>query len=196
MKEEKDGAAGDTGDAGAPVVSITEDMCTTTYTSQCVLRMARFLVGLIVPLLAGCVTQTSVDGFQIPAQARESGTFFVQHQPKDERQINRLIENAMRVRGLDASTSTTESRDYVVSYIDLWQWDMRTYLIDFRVDVRDTHTNVLVGTARSFQTSLSAMGQSYQEIIESTVEVLLDGMGPRLEKQAETRERNKRRRRR
>jgi hypothetical protein len=83
-----------------------------------------------------------------------------------------LIE-ILRARGLDAVSSPVEAPDYVISYIDRWSWDMRMYLIDFRVDVRDYGTNVLVATARSVQDSLGALGRTHRSVIESVVEILL-----------------------
>ncbi|MCH7549985.1 MAG: 50S ribosomal protein L22 [Candidatus Krumholzibacteriota bacterium] len=66
----------------------------------------------------------------------------------------------------------SESPDYVLNYIDKWYWDMRTYRVDFRVDVRDTETNMLVGSGRSFQASIDAMGHTYEEIVESALDIL------------------------
>lgn len=152
--------------------------------------MGRWLAVLIVPLLFGCVSFDSFDGFRMSREVRQSGTFFVEHQPNDSRRIDHVIRGALRSHGLEMSTSAEESHNYTVSYIDNWAWDMRTYMIDFRVDVRDAKTNVLVGTARSFQTSLSAMGHSYQEIVRKTIRALFYGA-----KASEPRKRRQSRRR-
>ena len=69
----------------------------------------------------------------------------------------------------------SEPADFVVTYIDRWFWDMRTYLIDFRIDVRDAESGRLLATARSYQSSLAAMGHTYQDVIRRTVEALVKG---------------------
>jgi hypothetical protein len=48
-------------------------------------------------------------------------------------------------------------------------------MVDFRVDVHDANTGVLLGTGRSFQTSLDAMGHTYQNIVENALRVALEG---------------------
>jgi hypothetical protein len=56
---------------------------------------------------------------------------------------------------------------------------MRMYLIDFRVDVRDPESDLLLATARSFQTSLAAMGHRHEEFVEEALTILLDGSDAR-----------------
>jgi hypothetical protein len=137
--------------------------------------MPRRLFALLAVLGAGCVSQSSLDGFPLPAEARQPGaTFAVRHQPQDQRGLDALIAQTLRARGLQVVPEDAHP-DYVVSYLDRWQWDMRMYLIDLRIDVRDADTNVLVATGRSYQTSLSAMGETHRSIVERTVGVLLGG---------------------
>lgn len=137
-------------------------------------------------LSLGCVSQSSLDGFGLPVGARRSGaTFAVLHQPQDERRLDRIIADSLRARGLDASADATDPTDYLVSYVDRWQWDMRMYLIDLRIDIRDAKTNVLLATGRSYQTSLAAMGETHQGIVERAVDVLVEGMdAPRARREA------------
>lgn len=144
----------------------------------------RRLLGVLATMLSfGCVSQSSLDGFRLPAEARRGGaTFAVLHQPADGRRLDRTIAESLKARGFGAAADETAPVDYVVSYLDRWQWDMRMYLIDLRIDVRDAKTNVLVATGRSYQTSLAAMGESHQSIVERTVDVLVEGMHARLRK--------------
>jgi hypothetical protein len=124
----------------------------------------------------GC--ETSLDGFPLPREARDRGaTFTVQHQVKDKRQLDRVIARRLQQRGLELVSSTADA-DYVVSYVDRWYWDMRNYLIDLRIDVRDAKTNVLVATGRSFQTSLGAMGETPETLIDRTLDVVVNGVSP------------------
>jgi len=101
--------------------------------------------------------------------------YFVQAHPGDTHDLDEVVADALVRHGLNATTAEPATYDYRVTYIDRWYWDMRMYLIDFRIDVRDAETNVLVATARSFQTSLAALGRRREDIIEDAVRVLLEG---------------------
>lgn len=132
---------------------------------------------VLVLLLSGCVSLSSLDGMPIPADAR-GATFVVQHQPADGRGLDETIVSALRAHGLEALSGryADAESEFVVTYIDRWYWDMRTYLIDLRIDVREADTGKLVATARSYQSSLAAMGNRYREIVRKVVDVLALGL--------------------
>jgi hypothetical protein len=136
------------------------------------------IAAALAVLLAGCASPASIDGIRLPREAREGAVFGVAHQPADERGLDRVIVQALRAHGLTAElqAQAPDPPDFVVSYIDRWFWDMRTYLIDLRIDVRRAGNEKLVATARSYQTSLAAMGKTYQEIVRKTVDVLVLGI--------------------
>jgi hypothetical protein len=93
----------------------------------------------------------------------------------------------LQARGLEAAVSPMESPDYVVSYVDKWYWDMRTYMIDFRVDIRNAETNELVATGRSFQTSVVDGRDTYDKIVEAALNTAL--VAPKTPKPAAKRRR-------
>ena len=62
-----------------------------------------------------------------------------------------------------------------MTYQDRWAWDMRTYLREINIVVRDQKTGAVVGQSRSYQDSMTSMGKTYQEIIERTDNQLFDG---------------------
>lgn len=142
-----------------------------------------FFLGLAL-LLVGCVSQSSLDRVQISAMDRQGAVFIVDHQPKDNRSIDSTIVEALQSHGIEAvkRNQATGVGDFVVSYIDRWHWDMRTYLIDLRIDVRRSESDQLVGSARSYQTSLAAMGNSYRDIVRTVVDVLLLGLPEKKER--------------
>jgi len=156
--------------------------------------MCRMALGLVTLLLAGCAL-SSLDGFPLPAEARRPDvTFAVHHQPEDQHRLDKMIVDALRGRGLNAVPADSEDAEFTVSYVDRWYWDMRLYLIDLRIDVREANTDVLVATARSYQSSLSAMGETHRSVVEQTVDVLVEGMDERLREREERRKQRKRRR--
>jgi len=138
--------------------------------------VANLLAILPVLGLMGCLSQSSLDGFALsPQYARTPAVFFVEKLAADQRGLDGIIVDELRRAGLDAVTNEPQHYDYLVTYEDHWYWDMRNYLIDMRIDVRDARTNVLVATGRSFQTSLSAMGETPESIIHKVVDVLIHG---------------------
>jgi hypothetical protein len=158
----------------------------------------RALLGLVVLLAAsGCASPSSLAGFHLPSEARQKGIVFsVKHQPKDERRLDKAIAAVLQSRGIDAVTDPEVPADYVVSYVDRWYWDMRMYLVDLRIDVREPENDVLVATGRSYQTSLAALGSSHQDIIEKVVDVIIEGIDARMAEQTKQREEQRRRRKR
>lgn len=132
---------------------------------------------ILAPLLLLSCSYAGIGGFAMTTDAQAEAAYFVEHQPKDTRALDEVLADDLRARGLRVVASKPDA-DYAVSYIDKWYWDMRMYMVDFRVDIRDARTNVLVGTGRSFQTSIDAMGHSYQEIMQSALSVALDGPQP------------------
>jgi len=151
--------------------------------------MKAHTAALVVPaVLALSCSYKSLHGFAQPELAERIGRFVVMHRSGDGRDIDQFLVSLLHAHGREAKgeVESMESPDYVVEYVDRWYWDMRTYMIDFRVDVRDAETGVLLGTSRSFQTSLDAMGRTYQEIVQSALDVALWGPREKAEKSAQT----------
>ncbi len=143
--------------------------------------MYRLLIVVLVPLLSGCLSQSSLDGMGMPAERIPDAVYYVEDHGKDTRGVSAAIVEALRKRGLTVVTEEPEAYDYHVTYVDRWYWDMRMYLIDVRIDIRDPTSNIMIATARSFQTSLAAMGRRHQDIVDRAVEVLLNGVSERAE---------------
>ena len=65
---------------------------------------------------------------------------YVVHQPKDKDQINVLIADNLRMRGVTATTGdgpAPANVDAVITYIDKWMWDITMYLLQLTVTVRE-----------------------------------------------------------
>ena len=133
--------------------------------------IARILrTGLVVAvaslLLAAC---QSVQGDRVSDAARAANApFFVEHQPKDPRHLDLQIGEALAARGVTV-TPRREEAAYVVTYEDRWSWDMRPFLRDLKIEVRDAKTGMVVGMGRSKQDSLSAMGKSFRDVIDRAI---------------------------
>jgi hypothetical protein len=130
-----------------------------------------FLIATFV-FLGACVGSTSGQ-ISIPQDQVEGSVFFVERHDKDGRDLASSIAEALRSRGLSASSGTSDQRpgdlDFVVTYVDRWNWDMRMYLSDLRIELRDPIDSSLMGYGQSSQSSLKAMGKSHDDVIAAAV---------------------------
>ena len=138
--------------------------------------MLRSILPSLVLLLASGCASTSGQPITV-ANGDTGGLYYVEHQVKDGRHLETLIAEVLRERGLRASSGEPadrpESAAYIVTYEDRWSWDMRMYLKDLRINVRDAETDEFLGYGRSKQDSLSAMGDSFRDIVVKAVDELL-----------------------
>lgn len=125
-------------------------------------------------LLSGCINTT--DGTVLNPEYR-SGKYFVERQPKDQRNLNNDIASELVKRGIQASAGEASDKpgdtDFIVSYIDRWYWDMRMYLIELRIEIRDKEAN-LVSYGESKQSSLAAMGKTHVDVINRALDEMLE----------------------
>lgn len=129
--------------------------------------MRRILALFLVLTMAAC-SRTS--GLPVaPAAYSNQQVWFVERHPRDGRDLAALIAEALKARGVNATSGPGVQRpgsiDLLVTYEDRWQWDMRMYLLDLRIDVRDPKTLAIVAYGQSFQDSLAAMGKSHRDIV-------------------------------
>ena len=123
--------------------------------------------------LSGCVT-THSGQLSIPPEVAEKGVYYVEQSEKDGRKLATIIAERMQARGLNATavTAAPPNAAYVVTYVDRWAWDMRMYLLDMRIELRDAKDRSLLGFGDSSQTSLAAMGKSYADVIDTALNEL------------------------
>lgn len=135
----------------------------------------RISLGLLALLLVGCVANTSGQ-LTLPKEQVQAGSYFVQRHEKDDRDLASTIAKAMQARGLQATAGTVAQRPaeaaYIVTYVDKWMWDMRMYLYDLRIDLRDARDQSILGYGQSMQSSLKAMGQTHEDIINRALDQL------------------------
>jgi hypothetical protein len=132
---------------------------------------------LFIGLMALACAGTSAE--PLSSAAREPGVvYFVENHGQDQRNLEQIIAGIIAARGIEVTAGGPGQRPpnatFIVTYEDRWGWDMRTFLRDIKIDVHEAKTGQVVGTSRSYQDSLSAMGQTYQEIIERTANGLFE----------------------
>lgn len=136
-------------------------------------HMRTFLVLCSLGLLvASC---SSIEGRRLIESARTpDALFFVEHQPRDGRHLEVKIAESLQAHGLKI-TPERDQADYVVTYKDRWMWDMRMYLRELSIDVVDARTDALVGSGRSRQDSLAALGKTHRDVIDRAVAAIFEG---------------------
>ena len=110
----------------------------------------------------------------------EGALFWVENHGRDSRNLEEIIANALRLRGLEASGGQQNARpadfDFLVTYVDRWSWDMRTFLAKITIKVEDATSGLIVATSESYQDSLNAMGKSFEDVVRNTTFLLFDGV--------------------
>ena len=101
---------------------------------------------------------------------------YVVHQPKDKDQINVLIADNLRLRGVTATTGdgpAPANVDAVITYIDKWMWDITMYLLQLTVTVRDPKTDYPMASANSLHGSLTRLSPT--EMVAETLNNIYNG---------------------
>jgi len=132
-------------------------------------------LGFLAILLVGCVGNTSGQ-LTLPKEQVQTGSYFVQRHDKDTRDLASTIAKSMQARGLNVTAGTAAERPaeaaYVVTYVDKWMWDMRMYLYDLRIELRDARDQSILGYGQSMQSSLKAMGQTHEDVVNRALDQL------------------------
>ena len=123
--------------------------------------------------LSGCIATRSGQ-LSVAPEVAGKGVYYVEQSEKDSRNLSELIAARMQARGLNAKAgpAAPPEANYVVTYVDRWAWDMRMYLRDMRIEVRDAKDRSIVGFGDSSQSSLAAMGKSFGDVIDIALDEL------------------------
>lgn len=112
--------------------------------------MFRLIVLLLAAtLLAGC---SSLSSHQNPTvDFSKFQRYYVERRLTDNHNLDQVIVNDLRRRGLEAScghlTMMPEKIDIIVGYDDRWTWDFKSYLIELNLTFREARSNKLISTA-------------------------------------------------
>lgn len=114
---------------------------------------------VILVALQGCATNRESASVAADVNIRTLKSIYVERSPQDERGLYIIIAEQLRKLGYTVSTGTASKppgpADGVLSYQAKWQWDMTMYLLELRVTVRRPDTDVLLGSASSYHTSMT-----------------------------------------
>lgn len=105
-----------------------------------------------VVLFSGC-SIVSQEAFVVVNKSHIN-SYFVEHQPNDKREINKLIEARIKKQGYIIANNRMDA-DIIVTYTDLWYWDITNYLINLRVIFRDSKDRYPTIVGNNLRTSLA-----------------------------------------
>ena len=99
-------------------------------------------------------------------------TFYVVHQPKDNRGLHQVISDKLVMKGFRSSAGpelpqSAYKADAVVTYVDRWMWDITLYLIELTVTLREPADQQPLAVGNSFHTSLTRL--SPEEMIDEVL---------------------------
>jgi hypothetical protein len=80
---------------------------------------------------------------------------YVEHRLTDDRRLDEMIAAELNRLGYEASfgplTMMPDGADAVLTYEDRWEWDFKSYLIEFNVEVRTARTKKKLADGRFYQ---------------------------------------------
>jgi len=126
--------------------------------------MYKILLPLIVSLaltITGCVVNKS-SGFQSKEfEARDIQSVYVAHQPKDTAHLNLLIKAELEEKGYVVETGAMDDMpkhiDGLVTYVDKWVWDFKSYMYELTILLKNPETKYPIALGHSLHGSLSKL---------------------------------------
>ena len=87
----------------------------------------------------------------------------------DGRGVDLLIANKLQSMGYSVTKglSTTSDADALVTYVDKWMWDMKMYMLELTITIRDPKTDFPLASGNSYHTSLTR--KSPEEMVDEVL---------------------------
>jgi hypothetical protein len=121
-------------------------------------RWYTLVLAFLAALFAGCSVTDLRSNVPQHANLEQYQSYYVARLASDERGVEEIIADALRQRGLEATSGEAdgepENVDVLVSYEDRWMWDITMYMLQINIEFRDPSTDVLIADGMSYRTSL------------------------------------------
>lgn len=134
------------------------------------------LVLLISTTLMGCAVNRATGSIDPRTDLLVLKNMYVKKNPDDNRDINILIADKLRSKGIAVTTEPevpSSNIDATVTYIDRWMWDITMYLLELTITVRDPKTDFPFATGNSYHTSLTRL--SPKVMVDEVVDNIYKG---------------------
>ena len=145
------------------------------------MRMSTWVgAAIAVAMLSGCATSRDVvQSGNLPGGAYRTAALVPTEANNEE--MDGYLRDALEAQGVSvkapkpAGTKTASDVDRLVTYQDVWRWDLKTYLFSLRIDLFDAPTGSLLTTG----TWKNSAFHGFQRGKDETRELLSD-MLPRI----------------
>ncbi|MCK6553387.1 DUF4136 domain-containing protein [Candidatus Binatia bacterium] len=122
----------------------------------------RILLLLLVAAIGGCGL-SDLESATLPGtDLRQLKTAYVACHVADDGNLCALIARQLDKHGVTATTGIAlpapGDANVLVTYDDTWTWDVTSYLLTLRIDLRDPATNLLLATSRVSRTRFGSGG--------------------------------------
>ena len=120
------------------------------------LRCLKFLSSLplfVALLLAGCASESTRKVIDLAPFKH----IYVVHRLADDHHVDELFVQELQRLGHDAScgplTMLPDNADAVLTYVDRWEWDFKSYLIELNLELYTARTNKKLADGHYLQQS-------------------------------------------
>ena len=130
------------------------------------------LLGLFTVFLSGCAVNRATSSVDPSARLAELKTMYIKKIPDDNSGTYELIADKLRSKGVTVSGGAGAppgNVDAVVTYVDHWMWDLKMYMLELSITIRDPQTDLPLATGNSYHTLLKGLSprQMVNEVIDN-----------------------------
>jgi|CXWL01.1.fsa_nt_gi hypothetical protein len=133
-------------------------------------------IGFVVSITSGCAVNRATSNVDSTTNLAALRTMHVKKNPTDEKDIDVLIADKLRSKGVAVTTGSEappSSVDATVTYIDKWMWDITMYMLELTITIRDPKTDFPLATGNSFHTSLTRLTPT--EMVNEVIDNIYKG---------------------
>lgn len=109
--------------------------------------------------ITGCVNTSTA--YKSPdADLLSLKSIYVKQNQEDNRGIGRLIADKLKTKGVQSTVGVGDppgNVDALVSYKDVWAWDLTSYLLDLTILIKNSKNEQVVATGNSRHGSLTRL---------------------------------------
>ena len=136
-------------------------------------KFAPILLVICLLLTCGCAINRATAKLAPGKDLRNVKSFYIVEEPGDKGTGNvyKLIEMNLAKRGYTVTTGqdmkSPYKSDVILTYVDKWQWDMVTYMLELTITFTDSTSNLTIARGNSYHTSLTR--KSPEEMVDEVL---------------------------
>ncbi len=127
--------------------------------------------------LTGCVNTSTA--YKSPdADLLSLKSIYVKQNQEDNRGIGRLIADKLKTKGVQSTVGVGDppgNVDALVSYKDVWAWDLTSYLLDLTILIKNSKTEQVLASGNSRHGSLTRLTPT--EMVSEVIDKIYSASG-------------------